>query len=296
MSPTTAIVLDELVTTNRPGQFDLIEYAAAVLTACPAITDLLVRGSLATGTADRLSDLDFVVGIADNHFPVLTAALDTLAAVELGAILPGWRDTIVAPMGGLGYVYLLAHGGTLRQLDLYLVPTSRLTAVTQYTRAHQVFSRPGDPGLYLAGPASQQAHEFITAEQRRRPTCAGLLVEVLILGQMIRKRITRGQHFIAYAETHLLFKAVKNLIKTALAPSSTFYGWYHLPEEIGTTPLGRACLRDLADLVSGPAIPTLPALTESLERIITLAERAAPDAVDTIRLSLDAYRHYLEVT
>ncbi|WUX49896.1 nucleotidyltransferase domain-containing protein (plasmid) [Streptomyces sp. NBC_01435] len=63
-----------------------------MLSGVPAVTQLLVRGSLATGTADRLSDVDLVVAVQDERLPVLMASLDAVMSTEFGALLPGWRD------------------------------------------------------------------------------------------------------------------------------------------------------------------------------------------------------------
>lgn len=112
----------------------------------------------------------------------------------------------------------------------------------------------------------------------------------------MRKRIIRGQEFIAYSEAHLFNTAAKNLIKTALAPTSRYYGWYQLREEIGSTPIGKECLRDLATLIAAPAIPTAETLAMGLDRVVAIAQRAAPEAVDSLRSAIDAYRHYLELT
>ena len=51
-----------------------------------------MRGSLASGTADRMSDIDFVIAVKDQHFIQFTKALDILMTVEASAIMPGWRD------------------------------------------------------------------------------------------------------------------------------------------------------------------------------------------------------------
>lgn len=115
----------ELVIANRLTVFTLLERATDKIIASPHVTHVYVRGSLVHGTADRLSDLDFVAGVADEHFCDFCNVLDALMTAELNAILPGWRDSIVIPMGGLGYVYLIENAGKLQQLDFYLVPTSR---------------------------------------------------------------------------------------------------------------------------------------------------------------------------
>ncbi|ARQ70717.1 hypothetical protein [Streptomyces marincola] len=106
--------LAELTETNRPTQLPLLTRIAGLLSASTAVTHLIVRGSLASGTADRLSDVDFVVGIHDRDLPAFALALNDLMTVAGGALLPGWRDTIVADLGGIGFVFLVQHEGKLR--------------------------------------------------------------------------------------------------------------------------------------------------------------------------------------
>lgn len=284
--------IDALALANRPSQFALLESAADVFTAGSAVTHLYVRGSLASGTADRLSDLDFIIGIADAHFPEFVHVCGALMINEFNAVLPGWRDTIVADLGGLGYVYLVECDGKLQQIDLYLVPASRAGAVQQRTGAACVYTKPDHP----EGPTDPRVNDFIAVELARPRGCTELLIEVLVLGLMIRKRIVRGQRYIAYAETYLLNTAVKDLIKAALAPTSTFYGWYHLTEDLGSTPIGRACLRDLSELITGPPIHNVDTLDDAIDRVVNLAERAAPESVESLREAIAAYRHYLELT
>ncbi|WP_280345193.1 nucleotidyltransferase domain-containing protein [Nocardia abscessus] len=283
--------LRNLLETNRPDQFALLEAATELFTRSDAVTDLLVRGSLARGTADRLSDVDFVVAVEDARFPQFVSALDPLIATELGGILPGWRDTIVGDMGGLGYVFLLVWADHLQQLDLYAVPASRLARVREQSICQTIFTR--DPNATHAVDA--ETTRFVTRMARQPPDCENLLIEALVIGYLIRKRVTRGQDFIAYSEGFLFNTAVKNLIKTALAPSSSYYGWYQLHEEIGRTPLGRDCLNHLTALVTAPPIPTLASVTEGLNRVIAVAERAIPEILHTHRDAIDAYRRYMEL-
>jgi hypothetical protein len=114
-----------------------------------------------------------------------------------------------------------------------------------------------------------------------------------VVGYLIHKRVTRGQEFIAYSEAYLFNAAAKNLIKAALAPGSRYYGWYQLREEIGSTPIGKECLSDPVALVSAPAIPTAETLAKGLDRVVAIAERTAPEVVDSLRPAIDAYRYYL---
>jgi len=290
-------ILERLVSANRPAPFGLLQHAAEVLSQSFAVTDLLVRGSLARGTADRLSDVDFVVGVCDAHFGEFVKGLDALVIAQLGAIMPGWRDTIVADMGGLGYVYLVAYQGRLHQLDLYTAPASAISGIAATTAARELLHRNCSDGVEIPtnDPAVVSPQTVIAAERTQLPTCTQLPVEVLVLGQMIKKRLARGETFVAYGENHMLTVAFRNLIKLALAPTSPFYGWYHLPEDVALTPIGRDCLAELSALVTAPAVPTPQTLTEALHRVVAVAERAAPQSVETLRTSLDAYRYYLEL-
>jgi hypothetical protein len=280
-----------LLETNRPDQFALLEAATELFTRSDAVTDLLVRGSLARGTADRLSDVDFVVAVEDAKFPQFVAALNPLVATELGGILPGWRDTIVGDMGGLGYVFLLVWADHLQQLDLYAVPASRLARVREQSVCQTVFTR--DPNAIHT--VDDDTSQFVTRVARQPSDCENLLIEALVLGYLTRKRVARGQDFIAYSEWFLFNTAVKNLIKTALAPSSSFYGWYQLHEEIGRTPLGRDCLDHLTALVTATPIPTSASVSEGLNRVIAIAERAIPEVLHAHRDAIDAYRRYMEL-
>lgn len=285
-------VLDELAKVNRPDQFGLLERATELFTASPAVTHLLVRGSLASGTADRLSDVDFVVGVDDRSFPEFISILDALMSADLGGILPGWRDTIVGDMGGLGFVYLVGWAGHLQQVDLYVVPASQVNRVYEHTVAQPIFVRDAE-ATYEPDP---RVAPFVARTLAGPRSCAELIIETLVVGYLIRKRITRGQEFIAYSEAYLFNTAAKNLVKTALAPTSRYYGWYQLREEVGSTPIGKECLQDLAALISAPAIPTATSFAEGLRRVIAIATRAAPEAVDSLRPAIDAYRYYLELT
>lgn len=284
--------LEKLAKTNQPDQFGLLQRTADLLTVSSAVTHLLVRGSLASGTADRLSDVDFVVGVEDRLFPEFISVLDALVSADLGAILPGWRDTIVSDMGGLGYVYLIGWANELQQVDLYVVPASRVSWVYEHTVAHPIYVRDAE-ATYVPDPC---VAPFIAHTMAKPRSCAELLIEALVVGYLMRKRITRGQDFIAYSEAYIFNTAAKNLIKAALAPTSRYYGWYQLREEIGSTPIGKECLRDLSALISAPAIPTTQTLADGLDRAVAIAERAAPEAVHSLRTALDAYRYYLELT
>ncbi|MFV2197790.1 nucleotidyltransferase domain-containing protein [Nocardiopsis sp. LOL_012] len=82
MSATDA-ALEALAAANRPEQFTVMDQTMRLLAASPAVTHLVVRGSFATGTSDRLSDVDLVVGVRETDYPAFTAAHDALIATSL---------------------------------------------------------------------------------------------------------------------------------------------------------------------------------------------------------------------
>lgn len=284
--------LAEITQANRPAQLPLLSKLADVLATSPAVTHLMVRGSLAHGTADRLSDVDFVVGVHDAQMPAFVEALDALMSVEAGALLPGWRDTIVADLGGVGMVFLVPDDGRLHQIDLYLAPASRIPRLRETVSTALILDREPVPA---ATPDIAVAESFAAAFLARPRTCTELLIEHLVLAVLLHKRIKRGQRFVAYSEWHRLHTATKDLIKTALAPASRFWGWYQLREEIAVTPIGRACLGDLDAAISGPAIPEATDVNAAIERVLALVERACPQALDGLHDAITAYRTYQEL-
>lgn len=293
MAPARAeLYLAELTEANRPTQLPLLTRIAELLSAAPAVTHLLVRGSLASGTADRLSDVDFLVGVHDRDLPAFTTALDDLMTVAGGALLPGWRDTIVADLGGIGFVFLVQHEGRLQQVDLYLAPASQITSVRRNIAGKVLLD---GPPAEITTTQIEQARSHITGLLGRPRSCTELLIEHLVLAVLLHKRIQRGQRFVAYAEWHMLHTATKDLIKTALAPASRFWGWYQLREEIALTPIGRACLADLDAAIVSPAVPEAADVEAALDRVLALTERACPHALDGLADALTAYRTYLEL-
>jgi hypothetical protein len=287
-----ALRLAELAQANQPAQLPLLTRLAEILSASPSVTHLLVRGSLASGTADRLSDVDFVVGVDDAALPLFMGALDDLMTVKAGALLPGWPDSIVADLGGLGAVFLIPDEGKLQQVDLYTVPASKIPALRRRVSTATLLEREPAP---LTEKTRLSAETYVADRSTRPPSCTGLLIEHLILAVLLHKRIQRGQRYIAYAEWHQMHTATKDLIKTALAPTSQFWGWYQLREELALTPIGRACLNDLDLAINTPAVPEAADVQSALNRVLALTERACPQALDGLHDAITAYRTYLEM-
>ncbi|GAA1370403.1 hypothetical protein [Catellatospora chokoriensis] len=290
----TLASIAELVAASRPHVFTLLERATEKITASPHVTHVYVRGSLAAGRADRMSDLDFVAGVADEWFEDFHEALDTFMTTEFNAILPGWRDTIVNKMGGIGYVYLVENDGKLYQLDFYLVPASRAEDVpARTTRARLLHARDYVPACDAALRVEIAKYVALTAERPR--SSVELMVELLVLLQMVYKRVRRGQHFSAYGEWVMARETVRDLVRSSLVPTSPNWGWYRLEEELSATPIGRACGRSLHDLLLLQPPTNGTELDSLVERCLHIAEMAAPATVAQLADAIASYRAYLDL-
>lgn len=114
----------------------------------------------------------------------------------------------------------------------------------------------------------------------------------MVLHAMLRKRLARGQQYIAYGLLHDLNATCRDVIRTALVPQSRHHGWYHLPDEVGRTATGRECLTELTEALTSPPVPTVAQADEVLDRIVRLAQRIAPHAVASLTDEITAYRAY----
>ncbi|MFI9724649.1 hypothetical protein ACIHFE_34350 [Streptomyces sp. NPDC052396] len=291
--PSELLALEELAHAHRLAQLAVLGDLVHALSATTAVTHLLVRGSLASGTADRLSDVDLVVAVRDDRLPDLMDTLDALMSATFGTLLPGWRDAIVGNLGGAGFVYLLPHDGHLLQLDLYLCPTSAVGALRRRIGPRLLWQGAGAGADDIADADTRQRTAQELARAAEAPAdCGSLLVQAMVLHAMLRKRLARGQQYIAYGLLHDLNATCRDMIRTALVPYSRHHGWYHLPDEVGRTATGRECLIELTQALTSPPVPTVAQADEALDRIIRLAQRIAPHAADSLTDEITAYRAY----
>lgn len=279
-------MLASIAEANRPEQFTILDKAVGLLSASPAVSHLMVRGSFADGTSDRLSDIDLVVGVREADYADFATCQDALIGAAFCQLLPGWPDTIVPPFGGVGWVHLIQHQGTLHQLDLYVAPSARIDEVRARTRGQVIYT-----DAEATEPATQEterAAAFVSSVRESQPTPENLITELLVLAHMIRKRLARGQRFMAYKEGYQFTDAARGLARTGLAPRTEFLRWYHLEETLGETPLGRQCLALLRELTDLPTVPDTTSLSRMLDIALRLAALAAPGALAGLQPGIDA--------
>jgi predicted nucleotidyltransferase len=273
---------------NRPRQLDLLASATKLLEGSPAVTHLLVRGSLAAGHADRSSDVDLVIGVRSDALQRFLISIDTLFRIELGSLFPGWRDSLAPDMGGVGFVYLVPFHDTLYELDVYVVPDNAVPAIAR-GNAQVIFAREKlaqplmGPQKTDGGPSPGLASPDIAQE---------LVVEIVVLLHMMTKRVNRRQTFIVHGLTYLITDAVRHLVKQCLVPQSRHWGWYYLDEELGADSRGVACLRELAALIAAPPIVDRAGIQKMFSGIGRVIACAAPHLWSRLEPEFEAYRHY----
>jgi hypothetical protein len=99
---------------------------------------------------------------------------------------------------------------------------------------------------------------------------------------------------VVYGEFFQLTCAVKELIRTALAPTSRFWGWYSLHEDLQYTEIGRYCLEELTALISQPLPLSTDHLVSIYKRIMAVIRAVAPEPLGKLDLAVAAYANYLE--
>jgi predicted nucleotidyltransferase len=289
------MTLDAIITNftlpDQPRQINLLRSVVEVLKASPDISSLLVRGSIAAGRSDHLSDVDLVVSVQKTALLNFLTMLDTLVRVEFGSLFPGWRDSLAPDMGGVGFVYLVPFQNVLYELDLYIISECSVPSFTSHG-AIVLFTK--TTPHYTDQDMLEVDEEKTSAGDFAEPNILlNSIVEILVLLHMMSKRVARQQSFIVYGHMYLVNNALRRFIKYCLAPQSPHWGWYHLEEELANDPQGSVCLSELSALVESPLVRDSSGIQHMFTRIERVIACAAPDLWSELKVELDAYRHYM---
>ncbi|NJL23991.1 MAG: hypothetical protein HC902_01585 [Calothrix sp. SM1_5_4] len=198
----------------------MLEKLLDAFTASPAIESAWVRGSLARNEYDRASDVDLVLVVDDAVLPTVLMSLDDLLKQYFSVLLPGWHDSIVPDFGGAGFVYLTLFQGCVVQIDLYVLPVSRKERITLIPRLQNIFlstdrNRPAPTPSDISS-----ASIALSSLWGRKKNLNSQITELFILSNLIKKRIGRGQRFLNYSETQLLFSCVRDIVRLVFDPCS----------------------------------------------------------------------------
>lgn len=222
--------LRNLLIQSPPTQFKILENLLDVFSREVALNFAFVRGSVARNDYDRASDVDLVIGIDDTLFVQFVQSLNFLMEEHFNPLIPGWNDKIVPNFGGVGYVYLIPESGQIFQVDLYIVPASKLPSIKAIPRAKQVYSSGEKNIKAIDFDQIEKNEKFMEQIRTSEQSTEFYMIEIMILVFLILKRIKRDQQLLNYSETNLLNTALRNLFRHTFEPQLLAFGWYHFME------------------------------------------------------------------
>jgi predicted nucleotidyltransferase len=277
-----------------PLQFVILEKLVEAFTTSPAIDSAWVRGSIARNDYDRASDVDLVLVVDDSIFPTIIMSLDDLLNQYFSVILPGWYDSIVPNFGGAGFVYLILFQGSVIQIDLYLMPLSRKNQVKSIPRIQNIFIAPESNRKAPTLSDLSLVSESLSRLHRRKKDLLTQTTELFILSNLIKKRISRGQRFLNYSETYLVFSCVRNMVRLVFDPLFVDYGWYHFEENLRRDPIAGDWISRLEKLMFANVTLTSDSLLQTLVYAIELIHYQKPSEIASIRKGIEYLTAYFD--
>lgn len=256
---------------QRPTLDKLVERLATK----PWTRDVLLRGSLARGQEDAVSDLDVVVTVDASDFADSVRDLARGLPLETGARMAPWVDGLVRDFGGLGFVYLLeVSPGRWGQIDVYVLPHDHRMGLLGHGPVLTMWSRQCATTRPSAGDldVDRYRHERISAALR---DCGQALMGCYVATFLLRKRLERGQGTQTFADTYLLAQAVRDLLVVSCHPQRPEHGWHGLGEVIRRSPEPAEAQRAFAVFTSefepkSAPLATRVAALELLTRLLGL--------------------------
>ncbi len=234
-----------------------------VLETCRKIEGLdsaYIRGSLARGDADPVSDIDLLCVVTPDKFENYIEQVRQAVQDKHGAIHPGWTDTIVKDFGGVGFVYLTEHEGKLYQLDLYIAckGSPGLQRLEDLPYKQQVFRVRRNMNTDVEQRERYAGLIYRLHEDHVKRTISNInavpetpertLTEINVLGFMIKKCLSRGDDFVAGNEFNMWKKAFIRLVRQKYDPELQDYGFYHVKRLKDTAPDGERLFSDLQEM------------------------------------------------
>ena len=272
-------------------QFRIFQKVMQTCRSYPGLEQVYVRGSLARGDPDPHSDIDLLCVVSPQSFGAFIKQADAGIKEQHNPVTDGWIDTIVPDFGGVGLVYLIETEGGLYQLDLYVAcqghPSLERLAHVPYKQ--EIFRQNRKEGgshnkdalryRVHANSVELQIQQFNSVET----TVARTLVELNVLGFMLKKCIKRGDGFVAEDRFHMWKECFIKLIRHRFDTAHLHYGFYHVKRLITEANDNGVLYEDLRAINSNP--PTAKNFV-SVHRYAMkfLQEHFPEDYTDHIRL------------
>lgn len=222
--------------TPELAQYRILKDLLHTCRGIPGLDRAYVRGSLARGDADPYSDIDLLCVVSPDKFKDFVEESQRLIAKEHKGLFPGWVDTIVKDFGGIGFVYLIEREGRIFQLDIYIACKGHknLQRLDKVPGKQEIFHRQHDrkDAFSLASKNYQiyatQVQGYIEHECAHESDAEIKMVELSVLGFMIKKCLLRGDSFVAASEFLMWKKTLVELLREKFDPELKGYGFYHV--------------------------------------------------------------------
>lgn len=192
--------------------------------------------------------------------------------------------------GGVGFVWLLEHEGKIRQLDLYIACEGNpvLARLEKLPYKQEVYRAKTDKNVSPAQEERLIEQEFKLNAEHVRGVIKGInnapdtpertLVELAVLGVMIKKCLTRGNDLLAANEFSMWKKALVRLARLKADPDLKDYDFYHvnkLEQQMGD---GGKFYRDLVQMNNAPL--TLESFAQYHAYAMRFAQHYHPESYD----------------
>lgn len=273
---------------------------AKILKLCAGIDGLeqaFLRGSLSRGDADAHSDIDLLCVVPPAKFEAYIKSVQEMINSKYPDALPGWTDTIVKDFGGVGFVWLIEHEGRIHQLDLYIACEGNpaLERLRKLPAKQEVYRAKSDRKTTPAQEGRLIEQEFKLNAQHIFAVIKGIndtpdtpertLVELAVLGVMIKKCLSRNNSLLAANEFNMWKKALVKLARLKADPDLKDYGLYHVERLEYQMGDGGKFYRDLIQMNAQPL--TLENFVQYHEYAMRFAQQYHPNAFDGYKTGLE---------
>lgn len=289
--------ISDLFLGARSAQSDMLESTLLAFTASPWLRRAYVRGSIASGEYDRVSDIDFVAVYSPRHFNKIVELSPDIMASHFHVLLPPWLDSIVPDFGGVGFVYLVEYNGKVVTIDLYFLPESKIAIITKLTDVKLLYCN-SDNDLKQCKGTTQRSTEAGTPRRygytpdSERDVTTSLVVEIFVLAIFLMKRIARGQIFLNYSETHRQTCALNRLWRAVYDVPHVDFGFYHLEKALFSSVGGRRFSQPLLRTIQSP-LSDQRVVLDKVGLAMEIIQDGSPEVFNRMRKPLEFLLDYL---
>lgn len=221
---------------NSLKQVSMLREALDTCKNFGGLWEAYLRGSLARGNADKLSDVDLFVVVDPATLPEFSEAFDKYIRENYKPMIPRCYDRHVADYGGLGFMYLLeGDDGEVYQFDIYYAMKGRVTDNRLQDFVEKIYSK--DPNYcWHSSTFSQRGsgngfkvpirtakyisefHDLRKCEENIPKIVKQLFVEMCVHAHLMKKHTSRGDLFRASADRYYIEQTFIALLRQKYDP------------------------------------------------------------------------------